>query len=1171
MKRCKTVCRFRMAYLLAVLAVLFLLSAFGVAACASAEQKEAVIMQSITLSWEGNVSTEPAGGETGIFILTDDLNMPIDFERANVLEKAEHMDYQVSDPEYLYIYRNEVFPTYFLWYIRFIKSPEPDNPQWFEFTADGTVYHVDVTGSGEPTWNDLRKTLSDMSNGQILRLPCDIKAQPGDSSMLLSSTRAKEITLDLNGHTLDAEGTSSGFALGIMGKQRLVIMDSSGDHSGKITGADQNAALMVLGGTMTLESGTVSGNQMGGVRVGGTYSTNGQSGDTGTFVMNGGSICNNESLAGGGVLVDDGIFIMNGGSISGNTSERGGGGVYLSQGSFTLTGGSIRDNTAGTYGGGVIAAEDPEFIISGAPVISGNTASGHENNVFLYGDAGFSLQSPLAAGTVISVAANISGRTVTEGLPGNGTLDHFRAEEDGWVFLSGSDGEAMLGKEAWIDYYATEESTEPVSRIQVLQDQEYVLPDPVSVTGISIPDGKVFYGWKIGEEFFDAGEKIVLSQASTSICAVCSDPYWTIEFAAGYENASGIMKHVKVLKGNDYTLPACGFGLPEGHSFAGWKVGEETKAAEEIIPVTENMTVTALWSLNWYTVTFSPGEGTGEIDPVTELYGTEITLPACTFTAPEGKTFGSWSVEGKNPHYYAGDTFVLTGDTLVQPRWVGLWGDLQRRIDEAEDGAVLSLEGNTLAESNDGWLIIPENRRITLDLNGYTLDRNLEKYAVDSVMCVRGSLTIRDSSAAGTGTITGGTDSGLYVDGGSVVLESGTITGNSGQLGGGINVERGSVIMSGGSISHNIGACGAGIVLWKGSFQLSGGAIRDNTGIIEGYPDSTFGGGVYLMDADFTMTGGVISGNNANSGGGICLDAVNAVISGGEICDNTASDKGGGIMILEGHVELKGGSITGNRAESYFGGGIYVDYAWQSPNTLDMSGGTISGNYAGKEGGGIGSNGSDITLSGGSITGNRTDGTAGGCNFANGHVYLNGSPRVTGNTDRSGDSDLDHNRKLIISGELTEEALIGIIYGKDPAPGSPIVLTEGLAGKGTVSAFFSNKNQFFVGLNSDGEAILAIYEFGVPAFTLPAGPVSVGESAFEGNPLLTIVDAGHCTVIGENAFRDCANLTQIRLPQDCQIDPDAFDHEVQVFAPSGGTTEQCCNEQDNLVFFPVNP
>ena len=103
MKRCKTVCRFRMAYLLAVLAVLFLLSAFGVAACASAEQKEAVIMQSITLSWEGNVSTEPAGGETGIFILTEDLNMPIDFERANVLEKAEHMDYQVSDPEYLYI------------------------------------------------------------------------------------------------------------------------------------------------------------------------------------------------------------------------------------------------------------------------------------------------------------------------------------------------------------------------------------------------------------------------------------------------------------------------------------------------------------------------------------------------------------------------------------------------------------------------------------------------------------------------------------------------------------------------------------------------------------------------------------------------------------------------------------------------------------------------------------------------------------------------------------------------------------------------------------------------------------------------------------------------------------------------------------------------------------
>ena len=39
--------------------------------------------------------------------------------------------------------------------------------------------------------------------------------------------------------------------------------------------------------------------------------------------------------------------------------------------------------------------------------------------------------------------------------------------------------------------------------------------------------------------------------------------------------------------------------------------------------------------------------------------------------------------------------------------------------------------------------------------------------------------------------------------------------------------------------------------------------------------------------------------------------------------------------------------------------------------------------------------------------------------------------------------------------------------------------------------------------------------------------------------MMTIVDASHCTSIGKNAFKDCANLTLIKLPADCRIDPAA--------------------------------
>ena len=90
--------------------------------------------------------------------------------------------------------------------------------------------------------------------------------------------------------------------------------------------------------------------------------------------------------------------------------------------------------------------------------------------------------------------------------------------------------------------------------------------------------------------------------------------------------------------------------------------------------------------------------------------------------------------------------------------------------------------------------------------------------------------------------------------------------------------------------------------------------------------------------------------------------------------------------------------------------------------------------------------------------------------------------------------------------------------------------------------------------------------FGTPDFSLPAGVGTIGNSAFEGVAGMTIVDAGNCTSIGKDAFKDCTNLTQIKLPAGCEIDPAAFDHEVYVFAPADGLTKQCCDAQSNLIF-----
>lgn len=74
----------------------------------------------------------------------------------------------------------------------------------------------------------------------------------------------------------------------------------------------------------------------------------------------------------------------------------------------------------------------------------------------------------------------------------------------------------------------------------------------------------------------------------------------------------------------------------EGYTFIGW---------DKEIPTTmpaENMTITAKWKVNQYTITFDTAGGS-EIAPITQDYGTAITAPADP--TREGYTFIGWDME----------------------------------------------------------------------------------------------------------------------------------------------------------------------------------------------------------------------------------------------------------------------------------------------------------------------------------------------------------------------------------------------------------------------------------------------------------------------------------------------------------------------------------------------
>lgn len=212
--------------------------------------------------------------------------------------------------------------------------------------------------------------------------------------------------------------------------------------------------------------------------------------------------------------------------------------------------------------------------------------------------------------------------------------------------------------------------------------------------------------------------------------------------------------------------------------------------------------------------------------------------------------------------------------------------------------------------------------------------------------------------------------------GGTFNLDSGVLTQkencNVGNL---IYAENGSAVnMSGGYVcGASSSGAGAGIMVSneKGgasTLNLTGGVIAGNS--------APSGGGVYAKDSTVTMTNGVISGNStlpsgAGFGGGIMAENGSVTVSGGYITNNKYAnfcdhdgygDHGGaGLAARNGtHVTISGGQITGNYSEEA-GGGVYitdVDRRGASSREkmacLNITGGTIAANVSNRsEGAGI--------------------------------------------------------------------------------------------------------------------------------------------------------------------------------------------------------------------------
>lgn len=211
---------------------------------------------------------------------------------------------------------------------------------------------------------------------------------------------------------------------------------------------------------------------------------------------------------------------------------------------------------------------------------------------------------------------------------------------------------------------------------------EYELP----ACAFTPPEGMEFDGWSVEGTKYPAGGKIILTASKTTVkaewkkkdvdpdakdCVVTYDP--------GEGTGEAIVEEGHKV-GEWLKLPECTFTAPEGMEFDAWQKGEQKAApGEEVYLDSEAVTITALWKekepepddpTKPWTITFDANGGTGAMDPVTVPKaegGTTYTLPACGFTAPEGKTFQAWKFDGKE--YAPGAVITITGDTTITAVW----------------------------------------------------------------------------------------------------------------------------------------------------------------------------------------------------------------------------------------------------------------------------------------------------------------------------------------------------------------------------------------------------------------------------------------------------------------------------------------------------------------------
>jgi len=288
--------------------------------------------------------------------------------------------------------------------------------------------------------------------------------------------------------------------------------------------------------------------------------------------------------------------------------------------------------------------------------------------------------------------------------------------------------------------------------------------------------------------------------------------------------------------------------------------------------------------------------------------------------------------------------------------------DSQAPSEETVDLGGSNPYGHTASLSEDGSTLTYYITESTANGTGTT--ETLIKHKVPlanagKILCKEGSDQVIKVENGGTLELKSGVLQGtgvrhiVYVEDGTLNVSGGYIVGGGSDdmPGGGIYVGsgavKGTVNIQGGVVAANCGNFGGGIYVVGGELTISGGAVTGN-GVFNGHDDD--GAGIYVNSGTLKLSGNGYVTNNSKS-----CDCTGCPI------DTNNTHGGGGIALANGStMEMSGGYVTGNFS-TLAGGGIYAGYyAGDGGVNFKMTGGTIAANCAQYgEGGGLRIGGGD--------------------------------------------------------------------------------------------------------------------------------------------------------------------------------------------------------------------